>query len=72
VRRAVTVSPHPLGLELHCTLNGELLRSQVFRELELMKIEAFAWQEAFTAVGWSPIGGVSDGEHVPRLKSEDM
>jgi hypothetical protein len=28
------------------------LRSQVFGETEALKIEAFAWREAFESTGW--------------------
>jgi hypothetical protein len=46
------VAPHPLGLELRCYVDGELRRSRVFRDGDALKLEAFAWQEPFSATGW--------------------
>lgn len=51
VARCVVVR-HPLGLELRCLVDGELVRSNVHRDPEELKIMAFSWQEAFTAGGW--------------------
>jgi hypothetical protein len=45
-------SGHPLGFELRCDVDGEMRRTQVFRELEPMKLEAHAWFEAFGATAW--------------------
>jgi hypothetical protein len=48
------VAAHPLGLELRCSVDGDLIRSQVFRDTDALKLEAHAWQEAFGATGWWP------------------
>lgn len=51
-RARCEVAAHPLGLELRCYVDEDLRRSQVFRETEPLKIEAFAWREAFESTGW--------------------
>jgi hypothetical protein len=38
------VAAHPIGLELRCLVNGALAKSQAFRDLDALKLEAFAWR----------------------------
>jgi hypothetical protein len=49
--RAVIVT-HPLGLELRLTINGDLVRSQVFRDDGALLDEGDQWKAAMTEKGW--------------------
>lgn len=43
---------HPLGRELRLDVNGELIRSEVFRERLAWADVAVAWKRAMVAKGW--------------------
>jgi hypothetical protein len=47
-----SVAPHPLGFELRCTVDGEMLRTQVYRDAGSLELDAIAWREAFKTTGW--------------------
>jgi hypothetical protein len=43
---------HPLGWELRVTINGELLRSQAYREADDVLSDVADWRQQFAAKGW--------------------
>lgn len=43
---------HPFGIEAHVLVDGELHRTQAFRNQQAMIDETAAWREAFEAKGW--------------------
>ena len=51
-RAKCIIVTHSLGLELRLPLNGELHRSQVFREDARLLDEGDAWKSALEVRGW--------------------
>lgn len=43
---------HPLGTEARVFVDGELHRTQAFRDQATMITDTTAWREAFEAKGW--------------------
>ena len=56
-RRRVRCAPwsHPFGWELRATLDGELLRTQAYRDAELVLRDFDNWRAQFINKGWRPL-----------------
>ena len=51
------VRPHPLGVELVATVDGEVVRTEVARTAPAERGLAAEWRGAFDDRGWSSVAG---------------
>lgn len=48
---------HPVGIEARVLIDGDLQRTEAFRESTAMINTTWEWRQAFEAKGWLPADG---------------